>query len=111
MSAYKFTPRAVASDAPRKPLVRKRARSGGVNWVQVSRDQPGRKAKKPHTAASQQPACTHKGHQIWTTAKAASVARQFWDRKVHPTKASQQELLATCLDVDLEKNVQHPQQG
>ena len=36
MSAYKFTPRAVASpDAPQKPLVRKRARSGGVRWVQV----------------------------------------------------------------------------
>ena len=30
MSSYKFTPRAVASpDAPQKPLVRKRARSGG----------------------------------------------------------------------------------
>ena len=36
MSAYKFTQRAVASpDAPQKPLVRKRARSGGVRWVQV----------------------------------------------------------------------------
>ena len=33
-SAYNFTPRAVASpDAPQKPLVRKRARSGGANWV------------------------------------------------------------------------------
>ena len=31
--------RAVASpDAPQKPLVRKRARSGGVKWVQVSQD-------------------------------------------------------------------------
>ena len=48
MSADKFTPRAVASpDAPQKPLVHKRARSGGVNWVQVSRNEPGRKAKKP----------------------------------------------------------------
>jgi hypothetical protein len=36
MSSYKFTPRAVASpDAPQKPLTRKRARSGGVKWVQV----------------------------------------------------------------------------
>ena len=47
MSAYKFSPVAVASpDAPQKPLVRKRARSGGVKWVQVSRDEPGQKAKK-----------------------------------------------------------------
>ena len=37
MSAYKFTQRAVASpDAPQKPLVRKRARSGGANWVKVT---------------------------------------------------------------------------
>ena len=36
MSGYKFTPRAVASpDAPQKPLVRKRARSGGAGWVQI----------------------------------------------------------------------------
>ena len=41
MSAYKFSPRAVASpDAPQKRLVRKRARSGGVKWVQVSQDEP-----------------------------------------------------------------------
>ena len=34
MSVYKFTQRAVASpDAPQKPLVRKRARSGGAEWV------------------------------------------------------------------------------
>ena len=34
MSAYKFTQRVVASpDAPQKPLVRKRARSAGANWV------------------------------------------------------------------------------
>ena len=57
MSSYKFTPRAVAShDAPRKPLVRKQARSGGVEWVQVSCHQPGSQAKKPRTAQSQQPA-------------------------------------------------------
>ena len=38
MSSYKFTQRAVASpDAPLKPLVRKRARSGGETWVQVTR--------------------------------------------------------------------------
>ena len=108
MSAYKFTPRAVASpDAPQKPLVRKRARSGGVRWVQVH--EPGSQAKKPRTAGSQQPACTHQEHQILTTAEAASFESQFWDRKVHPTKASQQDFLATCLDVDLEKNVKHPQ--
>ena len=59
MSSYKFTPRAVASpDAPQKPLTRKRARSGGVEWVQVSRDEPGRKAKKPRTSRSQPPACS-----------------------------------------------------
>ena len=32
MSSYKFTPRAVASpNAPQKPLLRKRARSGGIH--------------------------------------------------------------------------------
>ena len=46
-SSYDFTPRAVASpDAPQKPLVRKRARSGGAEWVQVSRHRPGSQAKK-----------------------------------------------------------------
>ena len=41
MSSYKPTPRAVASpDAPQKPLVRKRARSGGAEWVQVSSTEP-----------------------------------------------------------------------
>ena len=40
-----------------------------------------------------------------TNAEAASFASQFWDRKVHPTKASQHEFLATCIDVDLEKTV------
>ena len=110
MSAYKFSPWAVASpDAPQKPLVRKRALSGGVKWLQVSGDEPGRKAKKPRTAGSQQLACTREDHQILFAAEAASFASQFWDRKVHPTKASQQELLATCLDVDLEKNVKHAQ--
>ena len=106
MSAYKFTPWVVASpDAPQQPSVRKRARSGGVRWVQVH--EPGSQAKKPRTAASQQPVCTHQQHQILTTAEAASFASQLWDRKVHPTKASQQEFLATCLDVDLEKKVKH----
>ena len=105
MSAYKFT----SSDAPQKPLVCKRARSGGANWVKVTRDVPSRKAKKLRTAVSQHPACTHKEHQILTTAEAASFASQFWDRKIHPTKASQHEFLATCIDVDLEKNVKHAQ--
>ena len=35
---YEFMPRAIASPhAPQKPLVRKRARSGGTTWVQISR--------------------------------------------------------------------------
>ena len=110
MSAYKFTPRAVASpDAPQKPLVRKRAHSDGADWVRVTRERSPSKAKRPWTAGSQQPACTHKEHQILTTAEAASFASQFWDCKVHPTKASLHEFLATCIDVDLEKSVQHAQ--
>ena len=28
---------------------------------------------------------------------------------MHPTKASQQEFLATCIDIDLERNVKHAQ--
>ena len=107
MSAYKFTQRAVASpDAPQKPLVRKRARSGGANWVKVTRE-PARQAKKPRTGGSQQPACSHKEHQILSTAEAIAFASQFWDRKEHPTKASQHEFLATCIDVDLEQDVKH----
>ena len=31
----------VSPGAPRKPLTRKRARSGGVKWVQMSWDEPG----------------------------------------------------------------------
>ena len=47
MSAYKFTQWAVASpDAPQKPLVWKRARSGDAAWVQVVRHRPGSQAKK-----------------------------------------------------------------
>ena len=62
MSSYKFTQRAVASpDAPLKPLVRKRARSAGENWVRVTR-QPDPRAKKPRTGGSQQPACDHAEH-------------------------------------------------
>ena len=110
MSTYKFTPRAVASpDAPQKPLVRKRARSGVAEWVQVARHRPGSQAKKPRTAGSQQPASRHEDHHILSTAEAASFASQFWDCRVHPAKASQHEFLATCIDVDLEKNVQHAQ--
>ena len=75
MSAYKFTPRAVASpDAPQKPLGRKRARSGVAKWVQVSRRTSASPAKRPRTAGSQQPARTHNEHQILTTAEAASFA-------------------------------------
>ena len=108
MSSYKFMPRAVASpDAPQKPLTRKRARSGDVNWVQVSRDEPRKKAKKPRISRSHPPACSHKEHAILTTAEATAFAAQFWDRKTHPTKASQHELLAKCIDVDVEKNVKY----
>ena len=67
MSLHKFTPRAVASpDAPQKPLVRKRARSGGAEWVRFTRH-AAKQAEKPRVAGSQQPACTHKEHQILTT--------------------------------------------
>ena len=67
MSSYKFTQRAVASpDAPLKPLVRKRARSGGETWVQVTR-RPDSRAKKPRTGGSQQPACAHTEHDILST--------------------------------------------
>ena len=103
MSPYKFTQRAVASpDAPQKPLVRKRAHSGGETWRKVTRE-PARQAKKPRTASSQQPSCTHKEHDILTTAEATAFAVQFWDRKTHPTKAAQHEFLATCIDVDVDK--------
>ena len=92
MSAYKFSPRAVASpDAPQKPLVRQRARSGGggVKWVQVSRDEPSRKAKKPQQfSVSQQPACTHEDHQTLSTAEAASFASQFWVGASQGTQAA-----------------------
>ena len=108
MSSYKFTPRAVASpDAPQKPLARKRARSGGAQWVRVTRHEPGSGAKKPRTARSQPPTCSHKEHDILTTAEATAFAAQFWDRKTHPTKASQHEFLATCIDVDVEKSVKY----
>ena len=108
MSTYKFTPRAVASpDAPQKPLVRKRARPERAQWVQVQRHGPGSWAKKPCTSRSQPLACTHKEHDILTTAEATAFAAQFWHQKTHPTKASQQECLATCIDVDVEKNVKY----
>ena len=60
-------------------------------WVQVTRQRPGSQAKKPRTAGSQQHACTHKEHDILTTAEATAFAAQFWDQKTHPTKASQHE--------------------
>ena len=97
MSAYKFTARAVGSpDALQKPLVRKRAHSGGESWMKVTWE-PARQAKKPCIAGSQHPACTHKEHQILTSAKATAFSAQYWDRKVHPTKASQQEFLPHAL--------------
>ena len=61
----------------------------------------GSRAKKPRIAKLQQPACTHRKHQILSTAEANAFAAQFLDRKVYPTKASQQEFLATCIDVDM----------
>ena len=64
-------------------------------------------AKKPRTGGSQQPACDHEEHQILSASEATAFAAQFWDEKTHPTKASQQEFLATCIDVDLEQNVKH----
>ena len=60
--------------------------------------------RKPRTAASQKPACTHKDHHVLYTAEATSFARQLWDRKVQATKASQHEFLASCIDIDLERN-------
>ena len=50
---------------------------------------------------------SHEEHHILSTAEAISFASQFWDRKVRPMKASKQEFLATCIDIDLEKNVKH----
>ena len=87
-------------DAPQKPLTRKRARSGGVRWVQVARHEPGSRAKKPRTSRSQPPACSHKEHDILTTAEGTTFAAQFWDRKTHPTKASQHEFLAGLAKIE-----------
>ena len=71
MCSYKFTPRAVSSrDAPQKSLVGKRARSEGANWVRLTRH-PEKQARKPCTAGSQQPACTHKEHQMDLTTHAS----------------------------------------
>ena len=64
-------------DATQKPLVRKRACSGGANWVQVTRQMSPGTAKRPRTAGLQQPGGTHKKHQILSTAEAASFASQF----------------------------------
>ena len=57
-----------------------------VKWVQMSRDEPGRKAKKPRTSRSQQPACTHKEHQIRTSAEATAFAAQFWIGRYTPQR-------------------------
>ena len=62
-----------------KAFGRKRARSGGVRWVQVARHEPSSRAKKPRTSRSQPPACSHKEHDILTTAEATTFAAQFWD--------------------------------
>ena len=75
--------------------------------VQVSRRTSASPAKRPRTSGSQQPTCNHKEHQILTTAETSAFATQFWDRKEHPSKASQHEFLATCIDVDLKQKVKH----
>ena len=41
------------------------------------------------------------------TAEATAFAAHFWDRKTHPTKASQHEFLATCIPLDEDKNVKY----
>ena len=64
------------TNSPQKPLVLKRARSWGVKWVQVSPDKPSKKAKEPHAAGSQQPASTHKEHQVLSTTKAVALLLQ-----------------------------------
>ena len=93
MFSYKFTQRAVASpDAPLKPFVRKRARSGVETRVRVTL-RPDSRAKKPRTGGPQQPACTHTEHHILSNTEATAFAAQFWDKKTHPTKASQHEFL------------------
>ena len=61
----------------------------------MTRHEPGSQAKNPRTARSQPPACSHKEHDILTTAEATAFAAQFWDQKMHPTQASQHEFLAT----------------
>ena len=100
MSSYKFTQRAVASpDAPLQPLVRKRARSAGENWVRVTR-QPNPRAKKPRTGGSQQPACDHAEHDILSTTEAAAFAAQFWDKKRVLTKPPQPSL-GSCIAAPL----------
>ena len=85
----------------------KRALSGGATWVQVTCQNPPSTAKRPHSYRSKQPACTHKEHNILTSAGATTFAAQFWDRKTHPTNASQQEFLGTCIGVDVDKDMKY----
>ena len=63
--------------------------------------EPGSRAKKPDTAKSQLPACNHKEHRILST-EATTFAAQYRDRKTYPTKAAQQEFVATCIDVNVD---------
>ena len=46
-------------------------------------------------------------HHILTTAEVTAFVAQFWDQKMHPTKASQHKFLATRIDVDVQKNVKY----
>ena len=64
-------------------------------------------ATKPLTGGSRQLACTHTEHHMLTATEAAAFAAQLWDKTTHPTRASQHEFLATCIDVDLEQDVKH----
>ena len=76
-SCHVFIQIHASPDAPQKLLTRKRARSGGAEWVQVTQHEPGSRAKKPRTSPSQPPACSHKEHDILTTAEATAFAAQF----------------------------------
>ena len=76
-------------------------------WVHVR--EPGSRAKKPDTAKSQLPACNHKEHRILST-EATTFAAQYRDRKTYPTKAAQQEFVATCIDVNVDKNLKYKHQ-
>ena len=47
--------------------------------MRVTRAEHVARAKKTRTVRSQPPACSHKEHDILTTAEATAFAAQFWD--------------------------------